>query len=804
MTAVKDQLIGHVLDDRYLVIEQIARGGMAMVYRGVDMRLDRSVAIKVMHPHLTSDEGFVMRFRSEALHAAKLSHPNLVAVHDQGRDEDAVYLVMEYVRSETLRDRLRREGRLTPREAIIIIDAILSALQTVHRSGIIHRDLKPDNILLGDNGQIKLADFGLARAVSSSTTTKTLIGTVGYVAPELVTRSETDARTDLYTVGIVFYEMLTGHPPYTDDMPIQVAYRHVHDSVPKPSEELPELPAGLDELVVWATQRKRQDRPADAEELRMRLHQVRSELSDAELDMRPLDRDDLRGLGPVHSEDLEEFVSAAAGEQHDAPAREAGAAGDSAAATHAGSERAEEAPSAPRRRGFLRRKRPADAPTTRIGQASAATGAAAAAVSTAATTGAADEAADVGGPGTGAGSADAERTGAGRTGGPAGPADTDARGSAETPDPAGGEEPRTHTSDGTGDASPPAKDHTTESRAEDADRARTADTDDTAAGAARTKASAGGAAGKASAAGGGRTSPAATGKGAGGKNSPRAGAGKAEAGAGAATPAARSESEGSPRRTGGLLASVKGRRAAGLGVLALLVVAVVIAVWAFAAGPLAMRTVPDNLAGTEGAAAAEQLESMGFEVSTSTAHHDEVPEGLVLDTIPAGGTELRRGDAVTLITSLGPELFQVPEVTGMSVDEARTALEEAGLSLGEVNEEYSDSVAQDVLIRQSEEPGTELRAGAGVDVVVSQGVEPISVPYVRGLSYEAAASQLSRLGFLVAREDVFDQDVPAGRVVSQTPGEGAERHEGDLIMLKVSKGPMAQPEDDGGDDEGED
>lgn len=780
MTAVKDQLIGHVLDDRYLVIEQIARGGMAMVYRGVDMRLDRSVAIKVMHPHLTSDEGFVMRFRSEALHAAKLSHPNLVAVHDQGRDEDAVYLVMEYVRSETLRDRLRREGRLTPREAIIIIDAILSALQTVHRSGIIHRDLKPDNILLGDNGQIKLADFGLARAVSSSTTTKTLIGTVGYVAPELVTRSETDARTDLYTVGIVFYEMLTGHPPYTDDMPIQVAYRHVHDSVPKPSEELPELPAGLDELVVWATQRKRQDRPADAEELRMRLHQVRSELSDAELDMRPLDRDDLRGLGPVHSEDLEEFVSAAAGEQHNAPARDAGTAEDSDAAARAASEHREEGSAPPRRRGFLRRKRSGDAPTTRIDEASAA-GTAAAAGSTAAMTGAAAEAVDTGGPGADAGSADAESAGAGQTAGPAGSADTDGRGSGGTPEPAGRSESRTQAGDGTGNASPAAK---------DADQARK---EEAASGTTRTKASA---AGNASAAGTGRTAHAGTGKSTSTKKVPKAGVGKTGAAAGgAATTAARGES--SPRREGGLLTSVKGRRAAGLGALALLVVAVLVAVWAFAAGPLAMRTVPDNLAGTEGAAAAEQLESMGFEVSTSTAHHEEVPEGLVLDTIPAGGTELRRGDAVTLITSLGPELFQVPEITGMSLDEARAALEDAGLSLGEVNEEYSDSVAQDVLISQNEEPGTELRAGAGVDVVVSQGVEPISVPYVRGLSYEAAASQLSRLGFLVAREDVFDQDVPAGRVVSQTPGEGAERHEGDLIMLKVSKGPMAEPEGDG-------
>ena len=285
MKTLHDPLLGVVLNERYRVESVIARGGMAMVYRGTDLRLDREVAIKVMHQHLLDDETFVERFRREAIHAARLSHPNLIAVHDQGSDGQAVYLVMDYLESVTLRKELKHRGSLTPRQAIVVTDAILAALEAVHGAGIIHRDLKPDNVLLGTDGQIKLADFGLARAVSTSTTTKTLIGTVGYVAPELVTRTGADERTDLYTVGIMLYEMLTGSQPYTDDVPIQVAYRHVHDTVPAPSEAVAGVSPTLDAIVLWATSRKPEDRPADASELRLALAEARTQLSEEELDL---------------------------------------------------------------------------------------------------------------------------------------------------------------------------------------------------------------------------------------------------------------------------------------------------------------------------------------------------------------------------------------------------------------------------------------------------------------------------------------------------------------------------------------
>ncbi|WP_309133034.1 PASTA domain-containing protein [Brevibacterium sp.] len=284
MSTRTDPLIGVVLNERYRIDAKIARGGMAMVYRGTDLRLDREIAIKVMHEHLINDETFVERFRREAINAGRLTHPNLVAIHDQARDGDIVYLVMEYLPSVTLRRELRHRGQFTPRQAIVVLDAILAALEAVHSTGIIHRDLKPDNVLLGTDGQVKLADFGLARAVTTATTTKTLIGTVGYVAPELVTRAGADARTDLYTVGIMFYEMLTGIQPYTDDVPIQVAYRHVHDTVPPPSEHVSGLSPRLDALVLWATSKDPDDRPDDSAQFRHALAEARAEMTDAELD----------------------------------------------------------------------------------------------------------------------------------------------------------------------------------------------------------------------------------------------------------------------------------------------------------------------------------------------------------------------------------------------------------------------------------------------------------------------------------------------------------------------------------------
>ncbi len=272
-TSTTDPLIGRLIDGRYQVRSRIARGGMATVYLATDLRLERRVAVKVMHGHLADDNQFKQRFIQEARSAARLAHPNVVNVFDQGQDEDSAYLVMEYLPGITLRDLLQEHGALTSEQTIDIAESVLSGLAAAHKAGIVHRDLKPENVLLADAGRIKIGDFGLARAASANTATgAALLGTIAYLSPELVTRGIADARSDIYAVGIMMYEMLTGEQPFKGEQPMQIAYQHANDSVPPPSNANPRVPAELDELVLWATARDPEERPRDA---RVMLDQLR-------------------------------------------------------------------------------------------------------------------------------------------------------------------------------------------------------------------------------------------------------------------------------------------------------------------------------------------------------------------------------------------------------------------------------------------------------------------------------------------------------------------------------------------------
>ena len=289
-SGVTESLVGRVLDGRYRVLSHIADGGMATVYLALDTRLDREVALKVMRPALAADETFVSRFRREARSAARLSHPHVVAVFDQGEDAGAMFLAMEYVPGKTLREVMQAEGPLTPRAALDILDPVLQALSAAHQAGIIHRDVKPENVILREDGTVKVADFGLARAVTTQTTTAQtgmLLGTVAYLSPEQVERGIADARSDVYAAGLILFEMLTGTKAFTGDTPIHVAYQHVHGSVPTPSSRVPSVPSELDALVALATARDPDQRPADAGAFLAQVRQSRAVLSPAELDRRP-------------------------------------------------------------------------------------------------------------------------------------------------------------------------------------------------------------------------------------------------------------------------------------------------------------------------------------------------------------------------------------------------------------------------------------------------------------------------------------------------------------------------------------
>ncbi|MGQ4417830.1 Stk1 family PASTA domain-containing Ser/Thr kinase [Streptomyces sp. SAS_269] len=287
-TTLQDPLVGQVLDGRYRVDARIAVGGMATVYRALDTRLDRVLALKVMHPALAADGSFVDRFIREAKSVARLAHPNVVQVFDQGTDASYVYLAMEYVAGCTLRDVLRERGALQPRAALDILEPVLAALGAAHRAGFVHRDMKPENVLIGDDGRVKVADFGLVRSVDTVTSaTGAVLGTVSYLAPEQMEQGTADPRVDVYACGVVLYEMLTGGKPHSGDSPAQILYKHIHEDVPPPSALVPGLPPDLDVLVASATARTPDLRPDDAAALLGQVLRARAGLSAGQLDAVP-------------------------------------------------------------------------------------------------------------------------------------------------------------------------------------------------------------------------------------------------------------------------------------------------------------------------------------------------------------------------------------------------------------------------------------------------------------------------------------------------------------------------------------
>ncbi len=599
---VDDPLLGRVLDGRYEVGRRVARGGMATVYEAVDLRLQRTVAIKVMHPGLAEDTEYADRFQREARSAARLSHPNVVSVFDQGEDQGTLFLVMEYVPGRTLRDLLRTDGRQSTQRALALLEPVLSALAAAHRLGLVHRDVKPENVLISDDGQLKVADFGLSRTISGETqhtaTGAVLIGTVSYLAPELVTEGRGDARADVYAVGVLLFELLTGRKPHQGESPIQVAWRHVHEDVAPPSSLVPGIAPYVDALVARATARDPSARAADAGVL---LHQVRRVRHAAE-----------QGLAddPELTADL-------------SPTRAVTSTVDD---------------------GFGPEVDGSD-----------------------------DRDRDVADPAVG---------------------------------PVVGQVPPT----GTGELWTTSRPEPTSTLA------RTSTSD--------------------------RRPP---------------------------TGPSRSR-----------------RRRALLPVALVVALLLGVGAWWFGIGRFASTPAVVTLAAGPAQQRVEDA-GLGWRVS-DRAYSETVRAGRVLRQTPGANDRIDPDGTVAVVLSRGPERHAVPDVVGQPLDEAQATLRSGRLGFGESIARFNATVPDGSVVRADPEVGTELRRDAAVDLVVSRGPRPIDVPDVTGLARARAEAEVVDLDLQAEVEETFDDQVPEGRVVSQSPA-GGTLVAGDTVTLTVSKGP---------------
>lgn len=588
---VADTLLGTLVDGRYRIRGRVARGGMATVYMGVDERLERTVALKIINPAQVREARFVERFTDEAKTIALLTHPNVVAVYDQGTHGGLPYLVMEYVRGRTLRDVLAERGRLNPGEALAILEQMLAAIAAAHRAGLVHRDVKPENVLVaeapsGGSGNlidsvVKVADFGLARAVEASADDEAggqLMATVAYVAPELVTDGHADARTDVYSAGIVLFEMLTGRVPYDGERPVDIAWQHVDRDVPPPSSLVPTLPEVLDDLVARATRRDPGARPTDAGALLAEVQQVRDD------------------LGTSTNASTAVLRQVAQPTQVIAPVS------------------------------------PADRPSW-----------------------------------------------------------------ARLPE-----------------QKPPA-----------AGRRR----------------------------------------------------------------AAPPPGEGFGAKLAGLRPRLLGDPRARLAVVAAAAVVLLLAVvgiWWLGFG---RYTVAPQLVSMTKAEAEARAASGGFKIEYTEGRYDEeVEKDVVLAQEPPSTARIVKGGTLTLTLSLGPERYEVPDVVGKDVAQAKTDIEDAKLVFKEGPAKFDDRLPKGIVLSVDPKPGTSVKRDTTVTVTVSKGRAPITVPEVVGKNINDARAQLQALGLTVV-EQYKDDDRPKDEVIAQTPASGSGVENGAEIKLQVSKGP---------------
>lgn len=643
-----DPMVGSVLDDRYEILAKLARGGMATVYRARDRRLQRTVAVKIMRTDLGEDDEFAAKFDREARSAALINHPAVVSIFDQGISRGQPYIVMEFIDGETLRRLIARDAPLEPVLALDYLEPIASALAAAHDAGIVHRDIKPENVMISTRGHVKVADFGLARQTESPqmTATGVLVGTASYLPPELVTHARPDSRSDIYSTGIVLFELLTGKKPHVGENNYQIAYAHVNIDVPAPSAKLRELgfpgfiPDYLDALVAACTARDPKARVADGRELMDKLRRVRTELESNPGQHNPALAAQLRPLP-----------------------------GDGDAATQQISPRPE-----PRPRPLK------ELPPIPVRPRSA-----------------------------------------------------------ETPDPVAEE------------ASPDAVTAIVQPQSL---RSPASAPSPRSAASARSASSAG-------------EPPRATLPGPGRNGSPSS----------HRTPIFPQFSQDPIYRR---------RRGIMLFVLVLVVTAIVVSVsWWWAEGRFTTTPEVTNIPQEQ---AFQALKANGLEYTTQEAFSEDVAVGSVISTDPAGNARTLRGTKVAVTVSKGPERYAMPEVVGQELSRARSAIESTNLAVGQVKEDWSESVEAGLVISASASAGDLLPPGAKIDLVVSKGRQPITIKDYKGTDADQASRELKKQGFTVEVSEEHSDTVAAGQVISQDPASGTG-HRGDTVKLVKSLGP---------------
>ncbi len=573
-------LTGELIDNRYQLKRVVAAGGMATIYYALDLRLDRPVAVKIMHPHLANDEDFVGRFIREAKAAAALAHPNIVAIQDQGWNEGgvpAVFIVMEYIEGFTLRDVIAEQGALGVTESLRYFAPIISAMSAAHKAGILHRDIKPENILISKDGRVKVADFGLAKGAQLGSTltveSSVILGSVSYLSPEQVQRGLSDMRSDVYSLGIVLFEMLTGKKPFDGESPIQIAYMHVNENVAAPSTLNPSIPSELDEIVLKATANNPDKRFKDAGAMHEQVLALLTKLDPNRRQMSlELDIPIPKGKSPKKKRDKSSKFD------------------------------------------IIKNI------TTQL---------------------------------------DLKR----------------------------GNEMR--------------------------------------------------------------------------------------------------ETSGTSKRKRKVSNRVKRNRA-----IALFIVLLIIGTsWYRISGPGNKIVVP-SLAGMSQTQAASAVAEMGLKVDViQEVFSEDIPKGKVITSDPAGGGRVEIAGTVHLIISKGKDRIEVPDLAGLTVEEAAAALKKSDLKVGRVSEKYSDTFETGLLIDGIPTSGSPVRKDSTVDLIVSKGLEQVELTNFQGKTSDQAQSELTAAGLIVSSKYEYSDSIPVGTVISQTPSDVSTIGKGQKIELVISKGP---------------